>query len=235
MTEVQVETYRRGVAAGEHVVVDRLPGKAPAYVFLHGLGSVRRGVKSDLLFSHAARSGRSALRYDARGHGEASGELGVVTIGELIQDARQLLDECGPAILIGSSLGGLVAAFAAVGHPAVVGLALLAPALGFVSRLQRRLDAEGRMRTQNGIEFRVTERVLDDARQLDERALPGRLQVPTLVVHGTDDEVVPPALSERFYTALQSRRKQLWLVPGGGHRLHDSFDAVLQRLDALVS
>lgn len=228
-------TVRRvPVAPGEHVVVETMPGGAPGYVFLHGLGSVRRGIKSDLLFEHAARQGRAAMRYDARGHGESSGQLGVTTVSELVTDAMQLVDAFGPAILVGSSLGGLTAAFVAAAHASVRGLVLLAPAFGFLPRLRQRLEPSGnRVRTRSGLDFVVAQRVLDDAGELDEPSLSDRIRVPTLVVHGDADDVVPPALSERFVAALAAERKDLWIVPGGSHRLHESFAGVLQRMDAV--
>lgn len=235
MTADDGERFELAVGAGgERVVGDRIAGAAPGYLFLHGLGSVRRGEKSTQLFAHARRRGRAAVRFDQRGHGESSGRIGDVTVSELIADAMRMLDTLGPTIVVGSSLGGLVGAFAAAAHPDVRGLALLAPALGFLPRMERRLDAARRMRTSSGLEFTVETRVVADAKTLDEAALPQRIAVPTLVVHGSADDVVPPSLGERFFAALRSERKQFWLVPGGDHRLNREFADVLPRMDELL-
>lgn len=227
--------FRLDLGDGEHVVGDELPGRGPTYLFLHGLGSVRTGEKSNSLLAHAETRGRAFLRIDLRGHGASSGRLGKVAISELIADVVRVLESRGPAVVVGSSLGGLVGAHAAAARPELVtGLALLAPALGLMANLADRLDGQGRMWTREGQGFTVEPRVLADAKALDEKGLPGRLRVPTLVVHGTADDVIPHRASERFFAAIAAPRKDLWIVPEGDHRLNTVAAAIWPRLDALV-
>ncbi|MBM4062315.1 MAG: alpha/beta hydrolase, partial [Planctomycetes bacterium] len=148
-------------APGQRLAGDHRPGAAPGYLFLHGLGSVRTGEKSESLFAHAAANGRACTRVDFRGHGESTGDFGEVTFSELIADALAVLGHLGPTVVVGSSLGALVGAFAAAARPDLVaGLALLAPALGFVSRLEQRVDADGRITTTDGRGFLLAPRVL---------------------------------------------------------------------------
>jgi pimeloyl-ACP methyl ester carboxylesterase len=206
--------FRLDVGVGEFVCGDELPGDRPAYVYLHGLGSVRAGEKSASLMAHAARQGRGCLRFDMRGHGESSGKLGRTLVSDLIADAIAVLQQTGPAIVIGSSLGGLV---------------------GLLPNLSQRLDPMGRMWTREGQGFRVEPPVLADAAALDERALPKRLTMPTLVVHGTADDVVPYRQSERFHAALAAHTKDLWLVPDGDHRLNAVAAAIWPRADRLLT
>jgi pimeloyl-ACP methyl ester carboxylesterase len=228
--------FRLDLGDGEFVTGDELPGQRPSYVYLHGLASVRAGEKSSSLLAHAAASGRGCLRFDLRGHGESSGKLGRTLVSALIADVLAVLGHTGPAVLIGSSLGGLLGAHAAAARPdLVLGLALLAPALGLLGNLQSRLDPMGRMWTSEGQGFRVEPAVLADAAALDERLLPTRLRMPTLVVHGTADDVIPHRASERFFDALSTPRKDLWLVPGGDHRLNQFAEAIWLRLDRLCS
>lgn len=230
-----MRTFRLELGAGEMVVGDHLPGSSPGYLYLHGLGSVRAGEKSASLMRHAATRGRACTRFDFRGHGDSSGTIGQVTIGELIADTVLVLERHGPANVVGSSLGGLVGAFATARRPDLVrGLALIAPALGFLERLDEHVDAQGRMWTSEGFSFPLSPRVAADARALDERALPGQLRVPTLVVHGTADDTVPAADSERFFAAIPAAKKSLWLVPGGDHRLNTFATAIWARFDELL-
>jgi pimeloyl-ACP methyl ester carboxylesterase len=232
----QLRPFRFDLGDGEHVAGDELPGNAPGYLYLHGLGSVRAGEKSGSLLVHARATGRAFVRVDLRGHGESSGRIGHVTIGELAADVARVLDHLGPTILVGTSLGALVGALATAAAPQrVAALALLAPALGLVGTLAQRLDPLGRMWTSEGMGFRVDPRVLADAATIDERALPGRIAVPTLVVHGSADEVIPARAAERFFQALAAPHKDLWIVPGGDHRLAAAAPQVWPRLDALLS
>lgn len=229
-------TFVLAPAPGESIVVDRLPGSAPHYVFLHGLGSVRVGEKSTSLFDHAARRGRGGLRFDFRGHGASTGRIGYTTVSEFVDDTCAVLDHLAePAVLVGSSVGGMVAAFAASRRPQqVVGLVLLAPAFGFLHRMERRVDAEGRLHTAEGRAFPVHARVLADAASLDETALPARLPMAVLLVHGDADELLPVQLSERFHAAIPHTRKDLWIVPGGDHRLNKEAAVIWQRMDRLL-
>ncbi len=219
----------------QHIAGDHEPGDTPGYLFLHGLGSVRSGQKSDSLMMHARRRGAAFTRLDFRGHGESTGTIGHVTIGELIEDVIRVLERFGPATIVGSSLGGLVGAFATAQRPDLVsGLALVAPALGFLHQLERSIDADGRMWTQDGRNFPIAPRVIEDAQQLNDRKVALQITVPTLVVHGDNDEVVPHRRSHRFFAAIPHERKELWVVPDGDHRLSAVRNEMWQRLDALL-
>ncbi len=226
------ERFELSLPGGGRLVGDHLGGRAPGYLFLHGLGSVRAGEKSSALFLHARAGGRSCTRFDFRGHGESSGTIGRVTISELVDDTLAVLERVGPARVVGSSLGGVVGALAAARAPErVAALALLAPAFGLLRDLPRLLDAHGRLRTSDGRAFPVAAEVLADARAQDELALPARLPMPVMLVHGTGDEVVPVSVSERFFAAIPHSRKDLWIVAGGDHRLSAAANAIWQRFD----
>jgi pimeloyl-ACP methyl ester carboxylesterase len=230
-----MQTFTLELGAGERIVGDHLPGTSPGYLFLHGLGSVRAGEKSTSLMAHAKARGRACTRFDFRGHGASSGTIGQVAVSELIADTLRVLERFGPAIVVGSSLGGLVGAFAAARRPDLVsGLALLAPALGFLADLGAHTDADGRMWTNQGLGFVLSPRVIADASTLDERGLPALLRAPTLVVHGTADDTVSVADSERFFAAIPGAKKALWIVPGGDHRLNTFVTEIWARLDALL-
>lgn len=224
---------------GEHVVVDVLEGTGPAYLYVHGYGSVRTGEKSVSMFEHARARGRAAARIDLRGHGESSGTIGSVTMSEMVADVRlaiSMLHErgAGPVVLVGSSIGAVVSSFAAAADPAhVCGLVLLGPAFGFM-RLAARLDPQGRLRTSNGLEVTMHPRTIADAQLHDEATLPRRLSMPLLVVHGTADEVIPHAVSTRFVDQVPHDEKELWLVEGGDHRLNQPILEVWRRMDARI-
>lgn len=223
-------------APGERFAVDRLAGDAPCYVYLHGFASVRTGEKSNALVRHAHARGRAAMRFDFRGHGDSTGTIGHVTFSELLADAGLVLDAAGPSFLVGTSLGALVAAHLAATRPQeVLGLALIAPAFGWLPGMARRLDDRGHMQTTEGISVRIHERALADAARHDEKNLPARLPMPVFVAHGTADEVVPHVLSERFFAAIPHPRKDLWIVADGDHRLTRDIDAIYGRMERLFA
>ena len=222
--------------SGDRVAVDHEPGTGPGWLYLHGLGSVRVGEKSERLMAHARSSGRAATRLDFRGHGESSGVFGEVTLTDMIEDGAAALRRFGPSLVIGSSMGGMVAAWLAARYRDLVpGMVLLCPAFGFLQQLAA-AQPSGDAVTFPGHErpYTLHRRVFDDVAQYDESSLPGRIRIPTLVVHGSEDDVIPQVVSERFFASLAAEQKDLWVIEGEDHRLNRSFGAILDRAERLL-
>jgi len=215
-----METFRLEPAPGASIEVDHLAGRNPGWIYLHGLGSVRAGEKSSVLFGHARRTGRAATRFDFRGHGASSGRFGRVTGTEKLQDTAAVLRRTGPSVLFGSSMGGMIAAWAAARHQDLVqGMVLLCPAFGFMGRMPELPDGADTVLYRG--EYELHRSVFEDALQYDESTLAARLGMPILLVHGTADDVIPLASSEAFFAALPSDRKEFLRIEGGDHRLNE--------------
>lgn len=223
--DTPLQTVRLETGKGQNLVVDCVPGAGPAWVFLHGLASSREGAKADMLIAGAAQLGRACYRFDFRGHGESSGSMETVTLSDLCADTSAVLDLVGqPAVLVGSSLGGLVAAWTAARQPErVCGLVLIAPAFGMLDRLAATRDEI------SGVTF--GQHVYDDAEQYDEGILPTQLPMPVLAVHGGADEVVDPQATVRMVAAIPHDAAEAWVVDGADHSLHDSMPQILERLE----
>lgn len=108
-----------------HVADHGGPPGGPTVLCLHGLGS---SVVSWQRFADALSSDHRVLAVDLPGHGRsprAGRSVGVRPNTLLLQ---RVLDQIGPAVLIGHSMGGALAVLQAVASPANVrGLVLLAP------------------------------------------------------------------------------------------------------------
>ncbi len=234
MTAAGHTTVRLSPEPGATIVADRLSGEPPALVFLHGLTSVRVGEKSTALFAFARERGRAAWRFDFRGHGDSSGALDKTTLRELIADTRTVLEQSGPAQLVGSSLGGLVAAWTAAIHPELVlGLTLLAPAFRFLPRLRARLTSDGLLALPHGeAELHFGPEVLEDFARHDEAEMATRVRAPVLVVHGALDDTVPVDASEEWLARVPSVRTELWVIEDGDHRLNQEIGEILSRAAA---
>lgn len=186
---------------------------APATVIVFpGNGGNRSGRVS--IARELTERGLSVLLFDYRGYG---GNPGKPSEEGLTYDARAALDLIdGPVIYFGESLGAAVAVELAT-HRAPVGLVLRSP---FTS-----LAAVG----SHHYPWLPVKMLLQDKYPLLERV--SAVDVPTVVVLGTADSVVPPAQSREVATAA---RAKLVEVAGADHN-----DEVLcsgpQVIDAVLS
>jgi 3-oxoadipate enol-lactonase len=112
---------------GRHLAVESA-GTGPAVAFLHGIGGTSNvyQVQADAL-----SSAYQVIRPDFAGAGRSPGG-GEISIDSHAADIAAILDAfgAGPAVIVGHSMGTLVARALAARHPAkVAGLALLGPVL----------------------------------------------------------------------------------------------------------
>src|SRR5204862_1734586 len=101
-----------------------------AVVWVYGFGSVRGGEKAAAVRAECGRRGWAFAAFDFRGHGQSGGAMHELRASGLLEDlavVRDFLMSRGHARLglVGSSMGGLAAAWFAREHPeAVVGCVL---------------------------------------------------------------------------------------------------------------
>ena len=110
---------------GRHLAIESA-GTGPAVAFLHGIGGTSNvyQVQADAL-----SSSYQVIRPDFAGAGRSPGG-GEISIDSHAADIAAVLDAlgAGPAVIVGHSMGTLVARALAARHPAkVAGLALLGP------------------------------------------------------------------------------------------------------------
>jgi uncharacterized protein len=196
-------------------------------LYLHGFGSGPDSKKATALVERFAGCGVTLEIPDLNG-----GDFERLTIsGQLERVERAAAGE--PVCLIGSSLGGYVAALYAARHAEVKRLVLLAPAFGF-ARIY--LDTIGPELTREAertgwlpvYERRVWWRLIEDARRYEE--FPAVTQ-PTLIFHGLRDEVVPPASSEEFVRRHPHARLRL---VDDDHELLASLDVIWNAIRPLA-
>lgn len=136
-----------------------------------------------------------------------------LTLTRQVEQAKEILNSVSDqaVTLIGSSFGGLTAAWVAEQCPQVQRLILLAPAFDFLSHWTPKLGSqqmrqwrqEGQIEVyhhgfQNHQPLRYD--FIKDAMQHDEDNL--RRSLPTLILHGRQDDVIP-VQSSRDYAATR--------------------------------
>lgn len=225
-------------ADGEaRLALDFVPAVEPnarLWFFVHGLNSNRRGEKALYFARQAARLGDAFASIDLTGHGDSEGDLLGLSLSRNLTDLERGLDyldaEEGPfraVYLIGSSMGGLAALWFAAREPGRVTRNIaIAPAFEMAGRL---LLSLGRAKAQEWRRSRVIHldtgfasfdvgyELVEDEARFPTVSLMRRLTTPSLLLHGSDDEVVPCQLSRQFAERLE--RVELVEIEGGDHRL----------------
>jgi pimeloyl-ACP methyl ester carboxylesterase len=184
------------------ITFERLTASAstgPRWLYLHGFASGPDSAKGRRLAGHYADKGLPLERLDLR-----QPSMEHLRLSAMIAHVREAIGSpADRAVVLGSSLGGLTAARVAEEDARVCALVLLAPAFRMVERWRaRRGGAEweawrrtGYIETKDharGGTARVDFGFAEDAARVEARTggWPD-VRVPTLVIHGTRDDVVP--------------------------------------------
>ncbi len=137
-----------------------------------------------------------------------AGDFSQLTITrQIAQVAAEFPDDSTPVTLIGSSLGGLTSAHLAQQYPQVQRLVLLAPAFGFLSHWLTKLGDKEIQRWQQekylmihhygqGRSLPLSYNFVTDTEQYREEIL--QRPIPTLILHGKQDQVIPITASREF-------------------------------------
>ncbi len=239
--------HRIALPSGEHLVLDWAPPASPhgeCAVFVHGLGSHRRGDKALHFAERFQALGWGWLALDLRGHGESGGKMRALSMTRCLEDLCAALawlpTPAAPRLLIGSSMGGAVVAWHRTLHP-VPGVlaALIAPSLAFPQRWAEELPpADLEAWRQTGVrQFRsewinldIGWGLMEDARRYDPARLARDYTTPTLILHGMRDVAVDWRGSVTFLEVCPCPDLQLLLIKAGDHRLTEQraylFDAM---------
>lgn len=232
---------------GATIAYRDLPGTSPTVVFVHGFRSDMKGSKALALEEFCRRRGQAFVRLDCFGHGESSGAFEDGTIGRWADDIVAVLDAVvrGPAVLVGSSMGGWLMLLAALRRREhVAGLLGIAAAPDFTEELlwqvfddaqKRALLTEGRITVPSDYDcggYVISRTLIEEGRQ---NLLLGdtiNLDCPVRLIQGMRDADVPWRTALRLQERLAAEDVEVVLVKNGDHRL--SGDADLARLEIVL-
>jgi len=201
------------------------PEARDAIVLCHGFKTGRREMLP--LALGLRQRGHHVLLFDFRGHGQSDGQwssCGWLETRDLEGAVRHLqqrreLEGC-PVGVIGFSMGGAVALLAASQMPEIAAVvsdssfATLQEAIatGFCALLRLPRYPFASLALWFG--ERLVGMKAEQVRPLD--AIPDLSPRPLLLIHGTEDRVVPLSEAYLLYEAA-GEPKELWVVAGAGH------------------
>ena len=194
-------------------------------LFFHGNGEI--AADYDDIAGQYVSMGVNFMPVDYRGYGRSSG---TPTVTAMLSDARSVLQQamdwlavrgyCQKIIVMGRSLGSASALEIALVHPdKIVGLIVesgFADTVGLVRRLGAWLPDQP-----------------DPLRQTEKIA---GYHGPVLIIHGTDDVIIPVTDAEAQYRACPSTEKKLLRIKGAGHNdlLYVGFREYMQAISEFV-
>lgn len=178
-----------------------------SFVYLHGFASSPQSVKAQYFAEQF-----QVLQLPLHIPDLNQNDFYHLTLSRQIKQVKALLPSDPAITIIGSSFGGLTAAWLGEQMTQVQQLVLLAPAFQFLAHWQPRLGAEPMQRWQTEQSMQVyhhrakqmlplSYQFINDLSQYDEAML--HRPVPTLILHGRQDEVIP-IQSSRDYAAPRS-------------------------------
>jgi len=193
----------------------------------HGLASYKDSNKYLTLAARGTDLGPSVVRFDFRGLGESQGDFEDSNVSKRLQDLGAVMDHVEDLgldnmALFGSSLGGYVALLKASSDPRVRCVVAIATPFQMVELLEARsrpVDVHG---PAGSTAEDLGEAFVDDLKLTDGRMLEaiGLVKAPTLVIHGSEDQVVPFDHARRIVKSMQCERS-IVMVAGADHVFSD--------------
>ena len=205
------------------------PGTGTPILFLHGTGCESRDWWAT--YRHLPADAE-LVAFDFQGHGDSDAPESSLTLSDLARDTRELIDhlDLRSVVLVGHSLGGMVAMAAAEGSDRVAGLVLLegwtnlraARAFGddrfygnlcpeAVARIQRKAQF-----TTDRFEPKTWQSFWESVIRFDGTAYLRDTRIPVLEVYG--DLGRGPETTDRLLVPSNPHIEWIW-VPNTGHYL----------------
>jgi pimeloyl-ACP methyl ester carboxylesterase len=213
-------------------------GTGPTVVFLPGYASDMTGTKAVALEAWARGRGQRFLRFDYAGCGASPGAFEEATLAGWRDDVLWMLDEVvkGPAVLVGSSMGGWLMLLAARARAdQVKALVGIAPApdftdWGFSGEEKMTLLRDGRLERANryGPTPTLYTRAFWSSGEAN-RLMFGEIAIdcPVRLLQGQRDADVPWNRTVQLAAMLRSADVQCTLIKDGDHRLSRDADIAL--------
>lgn len=204
-----------------HLPYNMSAGKpVPAVVYCHGFTGNK--IEAHRLFVTMARQLErhriASLRFDFRGCGDSSGEFAHTTVKGEIRDAINAIDyicahhgiDKKRIGLLGLSLGGAVAAYAAGKDSRVKALALWAPAADLQEEKDQ-IETEEEIkhiRKLKAVDYYGTligKAFIEEIPKIKPLNAIKKYNGSTIILHGTHDDSVPLSHSLKYYNVLKKK------------------------------
>ena len=203
----------------------------PVVILCHGFHSTKDNSTNTRLHSMLKDNNIASFRCDFFGHGESKGKFEDITISEAVDDtinAIKILKEKGYTKIgiIGASFGGITSLITAAKSKDLLFLGLKCPASNFLEiELKHRSKENLQEWKQNGFSFyeneegeryRLNYNFFNDLKKNNGFVFADKINIPTLIVHGNKDTIVPVEQSKLIHKLIPNC--ELEIIPNADHR-----------------
>jgi pimeloyl-ACP methyl ester carboxylesterase len=225
---------------GQRIAFRLTQGTGPTLVFLPGYMSDMAGSKATAVFDWASAQGRTCLLLDYSGCGESEGDFAEGKLTCWRDEVLALIDACcpGPAVLIGSSMGGWLMLLVALAQPervaALVGIAAAPDFTDWSYSAAEQASFLASDELVRTLSSTYEEEPMPMSRAFWESGQanlllgqPIALTCPVRLLQGQEDAEVPWEQALKLVAALHSADVQVTLIKDGDHRLSRDADIAL--------
>lgn len=206
----------------------------PVIIVVHGFTSSKDSKSYIQLLENLANAGIATFRIDLYGHGESGGEFRKITISkgrDSILAAIDYLKSLGYSKigLLGSSFGGISAIMATAQSDNLFCLALKSPVTDWLDlAFPSQPELLDKWKNQGFIDYsdhgdkylKLDYAIVEDAKNQVAFSVANKITIPTLILQGDEDEIVPIEGSQKFTNMLKNGK--LHTVVGSNHNYSSS-------------
>lgn len=205
-------------------------------IICHGFAGNKKNPWLISISEELSKNNISNFRFDFSGNGESEGEFEDSTYHKEVEDLKIVMNYFETQgikkfILIGHSMGGGVVKIAAQDKrvKGIVSLAGVSFGKQFEERHQKLVDKINK----NGVayfnyklfgkKFPITKKYLESVKTINIIENAKKIICPVLLIHGSNDHVVPVEESQEYFEALNSK-KDFVIINGADHAFNYRYD-----------
>ncbi|MBL7160568.1 MAG: alpha/beta fold hydrolase [Candidatus Aenigmarchaeota archaeon] len=204
---------------------------SPIIIICHGFSSNKESGKYAELERLLNYRKIATFRFDLYGHGESEGDFADITVAEAVDDIMNAIKHIKnlgytKIGLFGSSFGGMASLLAASQTNELYILVLNSPVSNYSEGLfskyseqyinEWKKDGYRMHEKSDGTKIKLNYNFYEESQQHDGYEAAKKISVPTLIIHGDQDETVPIEQSKK--TSKNIRNCKLEIIQGANHR-----------------